>query len=61
MSHNIYVDTTLSEKVYKAKSVPQSYKYCIDFWLIGRGDGYVDAKRIGPIMFLVIFIILAWF
>ncbi len=51
MTDNIYVDTTLSEKTYKAKSVPQSYKYHINYWLIGQGDYYVDSKRIGPIMF----------
>ncbi len=61
MSENIHVDTRLAEKIYRAKSVPKSYQYNIDYWLIGRGDNYVDAKRIGPIMFLCIYLFLAWF
>ncbi len=61
MSENIHVDTRLAEKIYRAKSVPKSYQYNIDYWLIGRGDNYVDAKRIGPIMFISIYLFLAWF
>ncbi len=51
----------LAEKTYRAKRVHPSYSYNIDYWLIGGGKGYVDAKRIGPVMFLVVFIWLAYF
>ena len=47
-------------KTYKAKSIPRSYPYNIDYWLIGRGNEYVDAKRIAPIILLLAYFLPAW-
>ncbi len=51
----------LAIKTYRANKVHQSYPYNVDYWLIGKGKGYVDAKRMGPVMFLIVYIWLAYF
>ncbi len=51
----------LAMKTYRANQVHQSYSYNVDYWLIGKGKGYIDAKRMGPVMFLIVYIWLAYF
>ncbi len=51
----------LAEKTYRANKVHRSYPYNVDYWLIGKGKGYVDAKRMGSVMFLIVYIWLAYF
>ncbi len=48
------------ESIYKANKIPKQFNYHVDYWLIGKGNGYVDAKKIGPIMFLILYIVLSW-
>jgi hypothetical protein len=61
MKENIYVNTTLAQKTYKATNIHSSFNYHIDYWLIGKGKEFVDAKRIAPILFLIFFILIAFF
>jgi hypothetical protein len=32
------------------------------YWLIGKGkgNGFIDTKRIGPVLFLYLYVVLAW-
>ncbi len=61
MKQTHWLDSPFLKNIYKASSIHSSFKYYIDFWLIGKGEGYVDAKRIGPIMFVALFMVVAWF
>jgi len=61
MQQTHWLDSPFEKDIYQASSIHSSFKYHIDYWLIGKEDGYVDAKRIIPIMFLALFIIVAWF
>jgi hypothetical protein len=61
MKETHWLDNPFLEKTYKASSIPHGFKYHIDYWLIGKGDNHVDAKRIGPIMFMALNLVLVWF
>jgi len=42
----------IANNTYKATSIHSFFKYNIDYWLIGKGQGFVDAKRINLIQSL---------
>ncbi|MEM5527186.1 hypothetical protein WN093_00015 [Gammaproteobacteria bacterium AS21] len=60
MQQTHWLNSPFGKDIYQASSIHSNFKYHIDYWLIGKGDGYVDAKRIIPIMFLALFIVVAW-
>jgi len=51
----------IANNTYKATSIHSSFKFNIDYWLIGKGQGFVDAKRINPIIALPFYILMAYF
>ncbi len=61
MKETHWLDNPYLESTYKANSIPRRFKYHIDYWLIGKSEGYVDAKRIAPIMFMLLNLVLVWF
>ncbi len=61
MKETHWLDNPYLESTYKASSIPRRFKYHIDYWLIGQSKDYVDAKRIAPIMFMALNLVLAWF
>ncbi len=60
MSWTRYVGKPFSPERYKATNVPNNFNYHANYWLIGKGDYYIDAKRVGPILFLYLYVVLAW-
>ncbi len=60
MSWTRYIGKPFSLERYKATNVPSNFNYYADYWLIGKGASYIDAKRIGPILFLYLYVVLAW-
>ncbi len=60
MNDNESLTEALCNKTFKAKFIPRTYPYHIDYWLIGKGNSYVDAKRIAPIILLLAYLLPAW-